>query len=116
MPTWPASLPFFSSRSGANRQVSGGQLRSEMDFGPDKVRRRTSTTPQSRSGRMAVMTKPELDAFEAFFSVTLGEGALSFDALDTFDDTTRDFRFLGGYSVERWGDFFSVTAELEILP
>lgn len=117
MPTWPASIPFFHSVPDMIRGgPQGAVLRSEMSIGPDKVRRRTSSAPARRDGRLADLSLAQLDTFEAFFRVTLGEGALSFDASDPFDGVTRAFRFMDSYEVRRSGRRYSVTAELEILP
>lgn len=117
MPTWPASIPFFHAGSDmVRRGPQGAALRSEMSFGPAKVRRRTSAAPARRDGRIPFLSKTQLDTFEAFFRVTLGEGALSFDASDPFDGVNRTFRFVESYEVRRSGRGYSVTAELEILP
>ena len=76
----------------------------------------TSAAPKTRGGRTPALSLAQLEAFEAFFSADLGEGALSFTAIDPFDCVERTFRFVGSYEVSRSGRYFSITAELEILP
>ncbi|GGG77523.1 hypothetical protein GCM10011415_28030 [Salipiger pallidus] len=116
MPTWPASLPFFQSARGARRDVQPDVIRTQMSKGPAKVRRRSSSAPMPRQGRMAQLTMAQLQAFETFFCDELGEGVLSFTATDPLDGLERSFRFVGGYSVEPRGVRRDVTATLEILP
>ncbi|NDV52103.1 hypothetical protein [Salipiger sp. PrR003] len=116
MPAWPSDLPFFESADETRTGPQGAVIRSQMDMGPDQVRRRTSSAPKRRAGVIQAITDAELVAFEAFFSNVIGEGALSFTATDPFDGVTRTFRFVGSYSVQRVWPYFAITAELEILP
>lgn len=117
MPTWPASIPFFADMAPAARSgQQGGVIRSNMDIGPAKVRRRTSAMPSRRSAETGFLTKAELAAFESFFANDLAQGALAFDATDPMDCTLRSFRFLESYSVSRHGSAYKVAAELEIMP
>ncbi|NDW30962.1 hypothetical protein [Salipiger sp. PrR007] len=87
-----------------------------MDIGPAQVRRITSSAPKTRGGRTPALSLAQVEAFEAFFSTDLGEGALSFTATDPFDCAEATFRFVGSYEVSRVGRYYSITAELEILP
>ncbi|GGG59740.1 hypothetical protein GCM10011415_02080 [Salipiger pallidus] len=116
MPIWPASLPFFQSARGARRDVQPDVIRTPMSKGPAKVRRRSSSAPMQRQGRMSQLTLAQLDTFETFFREELGEGVLAFTATDPLDGLERSFRFVGGYSVEPKGVRREVTATLEILP
>ncbi|MEN9062841.1 hypothetical protein [Ponticoccus litoralis] len=116
MPAWPVGLPFFQSSRGARRDVEPDVIRTQMSKGPAKVRRRSSSAPMPRRGRMSQITLAQLDVFETFFREDLGEGVLSFTATDPLDGLERTFRFVGGYSVEPRGVRREVTATLEILP
>lgn len=76
MPTWPVSLP--EVRPGGYQETPQNQvLRSEMETGPAKTRRRftagTRTIPVQYQ-----LTDAELAVFEAFFDDEIAAGALSF--------------------------------------
>ena len=119
MPTWPSELPFFSSRSGYNLDGPDGHiLRSEMDVGPAKRRRRTSTAPQVFSGKIERLTVAQLVTFKSFYRTTLGDGALSFDAEDPLTGETHRYAFKGPFSVGVHRNKIDATlsATLEILP
>ena len=87
-----------------------------MGIGPDKVRRRTSASVRSRSGRLAKLTKAQLATFETFYATDLAGGALSFTATDPFDCAEHTFRFVDGYQLGRSGAYYTLEATLEILP
>ncbi|APZ51223.1 hypothetical protein [Salipiger abyssi] len=117
MPDWPESLPFFAAVDSMQRSgPEGAVLRTRMDKGPEKVRRRTSATTMTRSGEMPSLTLDQLHQFETFFREDLGMGAMRFSASDPLDGLEREFRFIGSYDVRRRGQKFAVTATLEILP
>lgn len=117
MPAWPTDLPYFRDLGVARRSGPQGAVRrSQMEVGPEKVRRLTSAAPKNASGRIPRLTPSELQAFETFFEQTLGAGALSFTAFDEVECVERTYRFLDSYEVRRVGAKFSITAELEILP
>lgn len=111
------SIPFFKAHGNLSR--SGPQnavIRTSMDAGPDKVRRRFTAAPRRFTGTTPFLTKTELETFETFFETTLQMGALSFTATDPLSCTTKTFRFVGDYKVNPAGRAFRVSAELEILP
>ena len=119
MPTWPADLPFFTARSGYNVDGPDGHiLQSEMEVGPAKRRRRTSTAPQAFSGKIERLTLSQLETFKEFYRTTLGYGALSFDAADPLTGETHSYAFNGPYSVGVHRNKIDATlsATLEILP
>lgn len=100
MPAWPSDIPFFTSRAGYQRSgPSGHILKSQMDAGPPKRRSRTSAAPQSLAGKIERLTLAQLAAFEEFYRVTLGNGALSFEAVDPLTGETRSYAIDGAYTV-----------------
>lgn len=119
MPEWPTDLPFFTSRPGYQRSGPQGHiLRSEMDVGPPKRRRRTSAAPEAFSGKIERLTQVQLATFKQFYRVTLGGGALSFDAADPMTGETRTYAFDGPYTVGAHRNKVDATlsAKLEVLP
>lgn len=81
MTTWPDGIPFFTLRSGYGAQPGDNVLRTPMDVGPAKVRRRTTSAPSIITGA-AYMTREQAQRFEAFWRDTLKDGALSFTLAD----------------------------------
>ncbi|ANT39919.1 hypothetical protein RGUI_0846 [Rhodovulum sp. P5] len=117
MAVWP-SIPFFVARDGWQRTgPENAVLRTDMETGPAKQRRRTTAAPKRWSGAIPSLTAAELASFETFFDTTLQTGALSFTATDPADETVKTFRFVGGYRVTQPDPgVFRVAAELEVLP
>lgn len=78
MPTWPGTLPQKPLKSSYSRSSKALLIRSPMDAGPAKVRRRTTagTQPFSVAYRM---TSAQKATFEAWVSSDLGDGAMTFD-------------------------------------
>ena len=113
---WPLSLPFFDRADGHSRTgPQNAVIRTQMDTGPAKVRRRTTLAPKIYSGIMRPLTKAEFATFEAFFEDTIAAGSLSFHATDEWDGVLKEFRFVGTYTMQPAGVRAAVSAELEIL-
>ena len=116
MASWP-SIPFFDEREGFTQsEPRGAVLRTQMDAGPAKQRRRFTAAPKVIQGRIGEVTQAELETFEAFYKDTLKMGALSFTTTYPPTGETESFRFMSGYSVSPLGEGYTVTAQLEILP
>ncbi|MEN6538924.1 MAG: hypothetical protein ABFC67_04865 [Mizugakiibacter sp.] len=116
-PTWPATLPPpIADNSTAYSGVSN-VLRTEMDAGVAKVRRRFTAvaTPFACTLRL---TQAQYQTLITFYATTL-QDALPFDWTDFRTGVTATYRFVqrpaGQYiqgSVNRW----QVTLQLELLP
>lgn len=114
---WPPLVPFLVALGDMTRTgPQGATIRTQMDAGPDKVRRRTTAAPQRFRGATPFLSQAQLDAFEAFFADDLAMGALPFRARDPISCRTRSFRFIDSYTVSKNGSQAQVSAELEILP
>lgn len=78
MPTWPTSLPQKTLATTYNEAPQSQVLRSSMDSGPAKTRRRftaaTMTVPFE-----CHLTLDQIPTFEAFYSDDIAAGALPFD-------------------------------------
>lgn len=123
MPTWPASLP-QSLDGPIQKRRDSGMIRSDMDTGPAKQRRRFTAVVKYYSGSM-LMTGDQVATFEAFYSDELGEGALSFDGLENPEtgSTTGSMRFredpefTSVHGAANAGDrLWRVNMEIEVLP
>lgn len=121
MATWPASLP-QALHIGATEQRQKAFIRSEMETGPHKQRRRFTAASRFIRGSL-LLTKAQRATFDTFYETTLGEGADEFDWVDPNDNsTTVSMRFTavpqkqavngGATGVSLW----RLGLELEILP
>lgn len=78
MPIWPLDLPQAPQRDGWSDTAPNNLLRSEMESGPMKVRRRGNAKPHTAKATY-VFTDEEADVFERFALETLAGGAIAFD-------------------------------------
>lgn len=116
MPDWPTGVPFFNKLDEV--EYGGPQnavLRTEVDAGPDMVRRITSAAPELLYGTTRGMSLVQFQAFKAFFANDILMGALRFTAKDPMTCEDREFRFVGTYTARREGNKRYVSAQLEML-
>jgi hypothetical protein len=114
MPTFPLTdCPLYGSYN-----VKGGTnavVRTQMEVGPPKVRRRSSLALYAIEAGYGV-TREDIANFEMWYRDTIGMGAITFDWSDPRTGTTRAVRFTdGGYAVEqispgRWALHLSLEA------
>ena len=74
---WPAGVPKEFMKNGYDDGIADNRLRSPMDIGPGKKRRRSTWTPREVSGSI-IMTKDQVATFEAWFNDTLAGGVYNF--------------------------------------
>lgn len=115
MVDWPANVPFFILRNGFSHVAADDVLRTPMDVGPTKARRRSTSAPQVATGS-AYMTRAEYLLARAFVRDTLKGGALTFTADDPVTSETQTYRLTGPLSLAPMGFGWRVSASLEILP
>jgi len=117
MVAWPASLPQKLMRAGFSEAPANTLLRTEMDAGPGKVRRRNTAGIRPVQGKITV-TKAQLTTFKTFYNDTIQGGALRFNWDEPLDDTASvEMRFTKEPSWSELGpDVFQISLELEILP
>tara|TARA_Y100000310_G_scaffold324866_2_gene387344 strand:- start:10384 stop:10746 length:363 start_codon:yes stop_codon:yes gene_type:complete len=120
MPTWPSSLDKLSLNTSEAR--GDGTIRTPMDAGIAKARRRFSAVPRAVSMSLILPTSSDRTTFDDFFSDTLSEGSLRFDFTDPIGGATVEARFSGPPSYT-WRksenglvDFCVASFSLEILP
>lgn len=115
MPTWPASLPAPLLNS-LKESPPENVIRTDMDKGPAKVRRRTTANirPISFSLRL---TPAQVDTMDDFYVTDTFSGADEFAYTHprTGDSVTARFVQPPEYS-ELEGVLYNVNVSLEILP
>lgn len=114
---WPEYLPQHVDKDGYSESPPDSRIRTPMDMGPAKIRRRFSA--QVRPVHiMMKMTESQLDEFDTFYVDTTESGALSFEFPSPRGSGTVTARF--GESAPAYGEFdglhCTVQFDLEILP
>lgn len=114
--TWPGNVPEKPLVDGYNEQVGSTTVRTPMDVGPDKVRRRTTAAVDRLSMRF-LMTETEIGNLDTFYDSTTSQGALRFDFTHPRTGNTVEARFV---ERPRWrlrtDDDYEVNVTLEVLP
>lgn len=114
---WPASLPQKVEQDGFSESPPDSRIRTPMDMGPVKVRRRFSA--QIRPLKVSMfMTQTQLDAFDTFFVTTTEGGSLPFDFPSPRGVGVVTVRF--GEKAPSYGDFEGINCyvsfDLDVLP
>lgn len=114
---WPATLPQYVEKEGYEETTPDTRIRTPMDMGPQKVRRRYTAQVRKLSLEM-VMSKAQAAAFDTFFVTTTASGSLPFEFPDPRGTGDIEVRFGEGapnYSAFT-GDRVIVSFELEVMP
>ncbi len=116
MPTWPAALPTLPLAEGFRETPANNILRTEMEQGPAKVRRR-STAGVGKMTLAYLLSTADIQTLENFIQDDLSGGVLpfSFTHPRKGNALTCRFRQLPEYGATN-GGYFKVAVELEILP
>jgi hypothetical protein len=78
MAVWPPTLPQSPMIEGYTESAPEGLLRTQMETGPAKLRRRYTSAPRRFMLRVA-LTKAQVETLDSFFVNTCALGALDFD-------------------------------------
>jgi hypothetical protein len=115
MVAWPNTLPAPLLDS-FSESPPDNILRTSMDKGPDKVRRRTTADVRPVAFSL-MLTKAELQTLDDFYVVTTFSGSVEFDFEHPRTLATVSARFVEppAYS-ERGGVAYLASVSLEILP
>lgn len=116
MPVWPSALPAYPLTEHYAETMGETSLRTEMEAGPAKVRRRT-TAAVRRFALGYLLNKTEVSALETFYHDTLEGGTLRFDFTHPRTGSTVACRFASPphYKTAN-GEYYHVRIELEVLP
>lgn len=115
MTTWPGTIPNEFEREGYQEGFANNVIKSNVDSGPPKRRRRTSANIKTLQGRIQ-MTTAETELLETFFYDTVGE-ANEFDFTHPRKETTISVVFSEPPTLVQIGpDLWSVSIKLEVQP
>lgn len=78
MVDWPSELPQYPLADGWRETGPDNVVRTPMDVGPAKVRRRSTSAPWTATAAFR-LTAAQLATFRAFLAVDLADRSLSYD-------------------------------------
>jgi len=112
---WPVTIPDTLLRSGYSQSCANVSIRTEMDVGPAKVRRRATAGVQPVQGQIE-LTTAQLGYLRTFYNTTLLGGSLRFSWKDPITEASAELRFVEPPSWTAIGIDWQVSLKLEILP
>jgi len=116
VPVWPTTLPQQLFVTGYNQSFADTTIKSEMDAGPAKIRRRFTAGVEPVSGTM-IMTETQLSTLATFYNTTLLGGSLRFSWTKPPAHTTAcEMRFTAPPSWTKVEGEFEAQLSLEVLP
>jgi len=114
--TWPATVPTDIHVGSFREELPDNLLRTSMDVGPDKLRRRTTANIRPWTGSI-IMTKSQLATFDTFYVSTLASGSLTFTFAHPRTAASSEMRFANIPTYTPiGGDYWEMSAQWEILP
>ena len=111
---WPELLPSDFLAEGLAIQPRSNVIRTTMDAGPKKARRRYTAKTTNFSGKQR-FDEAELAVFEQFYHTVLADGVLRFYFKDPVSGELAEFRFTEDYTAAEIGGLWEVTLPLERL-
>ena len=111
---WPSLLPAGFLMEGLAIEPQNNVIRTAMDAGPKKTRRRYTARTLNFSGKQ-VFTVKEFVVFEAFYHTALADGVLRFNFTDPVTLDTAEFRFTENYHATAAEGYIEVAMSLEKL-
>lgn len=111
---WPDSLPCISAVGYADA-LSDLTIRTDMDVGPAKVRRRATAGVRVFQTTLT-MSEAQMGTFVSFYRDDLMEGVLRFEWTDPLTKSTAEMRFAQPPEWTKRAGYFIVNCAFEVLP
>lgn len=112
--TWPSTLP-QPEQSGYGEQAPNSTIRTEMDAGPVKMRRRYTAAPRLFSLTYH-LTAAEVATLDAFYVTTSRSGSLEFNWVNPRTLAACTARFVDAPRYSAVGHEADVSVQIEVLP
>jgi len=113
--TWPTSLRDLWLRDGFREVVPKNMIRSSMDVGPAKVRRRTTANVRPFFGQM-FLTSALVATLDTFFVTTTKSGTLTVELKHPRTGSTGTYRFVKEPQYVPHNRGFMASVQMELLP
>jgi len=116
-PVWPATLPQEPLAQGFNERAPDTVIRSAMEAGPPKVRRRFTAGIRLIDCQVR-LTPAQVETLDSFFDSTIAGGALSFDWKHPRTGAAVTYRLVEppSYTPVARGTLWQASLRLEVLP
>lgn len=115
MAAWPAALYGHIVKGSFTETPPQNVLRTQMDAGPAKLRRRSTANVRTFSLTL-FLTKALVTTFDTFYVTTIQSGALAFDMYHPRTHVTGEYRIVNQPTYLPMKEGFSVRLDLELLP
>jgi hypothetical protein len=116
MINWPEILPPLTRLEGYVETPPKNVLRTQMDAGPAKLRRRFTAGVRPVQGRL-LLDRDEIEFLDSFYQNDLAAGSLPFASLHPRTGLAASFRFVEPPAYTRLsGLYYEAALSLEILP
>lgn len=116
MASWPSTLPQRPLADGYVERPRSVTIRTDMDVGPPKVRRRYTAEIRDYALRL-LLTTVQVATLETFYITTLSHGSLTFDWVHPRTQVAATFRMVNRPGYEQAGPGYWYTdLALEELP
>jgi hypothetical protein len=114
---WPATLQQKVSSNSFSFKIGETRLKTEMDIGPAKYRRRFTKSVDQLSTSILLNSITEFNTFYSFFDSDLNGGINEFEIDHPITGVLSSFKFSSPPSITALGGgVFSVSMEWEIVP
>ena len=115
MATWPAGLYGYIIKGSFNEIPPQNVLRTQMDAGPAKLRRRSTASVRAFSLSL-FLTKALLATFDTFYVTTTQSGSIKFDMYHPRTHVEGEYRFVNQPMYVPKDEGYTVQVGLELLP
>lgn len=116
--SWPSDVPQKPLVDGYQENEENNVIRTQMDQGPDKVRRRTTDNVQNYQ-MVFRMDDTEKSNWQDWYENTVKHGSLKFDFDDPTDGNTYEWRLVIPPEPQwssQGGNIFDLRIQMEKLP
>lgn len=114
MATWPGTIPAYILQDGFSETLPDNTIRSKMEVGPPKMRRRGTGAPRVIPSKQ-YMTAAQVAIFDTFYESTLYSGSLRFDWVSPRTQVSKELRFTAPPVYTPSGAGYIVSMKLEIM-
>jgi hypothetical protein len=109
---WPAGLPVTLLMEGLSAKPKSNVIRTTMDAGPQKARRRYTASTKTFTGRI-LLNAEQRALFEQFYHTALADGVLRFNFTNPQTLEIQEFRFTEDYTETSLDGGFEIALSLE---
>ena len=115
MATWPAAFYGYIVKGSYTETPPQNVLRTQMDAGPAKLRRRSTAAVRSISFTL-FLTKASVATFDTFYVTTIQSGSIKFDMYHPRTHVQGEYRFVNQPMYTPKDEGYTVQIGLELLP